>query len=55
MPVLRGLRGIYDRHADRLHDFWIGVVRHRDAAADYPNVLCTAAALTLWRKDFGPY
>jgi hypothetical protein len=26
--------GIYDRYADRLHDFCVGMVRDRDAAAD---------------------
>jgi hypothetical protein len=46
---------IYDCHADRLHDFCIGVLRDRAAAAECANVLCTAAALTLRRKDFGPY
>jgi hypothetical protein len=37
--------GIFDRYADRLHDFSIGVVRDRDAAADCVlDVFCTAAA-----------
>jgi RNA polymerase sigma factor (sigma-70 family) len=36
--------GIYDRYADRLHDFCIGMVRDRDAAADcVQDVFCTAA------------
>ncbi|MBB5163718.1 RNA polymerase sigma factor [Mycobacterium sp. AZCC_0083] len=35
---------IYDRYADRLHDFCIGMVRDRDAAADcVQDVFCTAA------------
>ena len=36
--------GIYDRYANRLHDFCIGMVRDRDAAADcVQDVFCTAA------------
>jgi RNA polymerase sigma factor (sigma-70 family) len=36
--------GIYDRYADRLHDFCIGMVRDRDMAADcVQEVFCTAA------------
>lgn len=36
--------GIYDRYADRLHDFCVGMVRDRDAAADcVQDVFCTAA------------
>jgi RNA polymerase sigma factor (sigma-70 family) len=36
--------GIYDRYADRLHDFCIGMLRDRDAAADcVQDVFCTAA------------
>jgi RNA polymerase sigma factor (sigma-70 family) len=36
--------GIYDRYADRLHDFCVGMVRDRDAAADcVQEVFCTAA------------
>jgi len=36
--------GIYDRYADRLHDFCIGMVRDREAAADcVQEVFCTAA------------
>jgi RNA polymerase sigma factor (sigma-70 family) len=39
------LAGIYDRYADRLHDFCVGMVRDRDAAADcVQEVFCTAAA-----------
>ena len=36
--------GIYDRYADRLHDFCVGIVHDRDAAADcVQDVFCTAA------------
>jgi RNA polymerase sigma factor (sigma-70 family) len=36
--------GIYDRYADRLHDFCVGMVRDRDTAADcVQDVFCTAA------------
>jgi RNA polymerase sigma factor (sigma-70 family) len=36
--------GIYDRYADRLHDFCVGMVRDHDAAADcVQDVFCTAA------------
>ena len=36
--------GIYDRYGDRLHDFCVGMVRDRDAAADcVQDVFCTAA------------
>ncbi|MCV7102604.1 sigma-70 family RNA polymerase sigma factor, partial [Mycobacterium palustre] len=35
---------IYDRYADRLHDFCIGMVRDRDSAADcVQDVFCAAA------------
>ncbi len=35
---------IYDRYADRLHDFCIGMLRDRDAAADcVQDAFCTAA------------
>src|ERR1700709_2367602 len=35
---------IYDRYADRLHDFCIGLLRDRDAAADcVQDAFCTAA------------
>jgi RNA polymerase sigma factor (sigma-70 family) len=37
--------GIYDRYADRLHDFCTGMLRDRDAAADcVQDVFCIAAA-----------
>lgn len=36
--------GIYDRYADRLHDFCIGMLRDRDDAADcVQDAFCTAA------------
>jgi RNA polymerase sigma factor (sigma-70 family) len=36
--------GIYDRYVDRLHDFCVGMLRDRDAAADcVQDVFCTAA------------
>ncbi|HXO51771.1 MAG TPA: sigma-70 family RNA polymerase sigma factor, partial [Mycobacterium sp.] len=36
--------GIYERYADRLHDFCTGMVRDRDAAADcVQDVFCSAA------------
>jgi RNA polymerase sigma factor (sigma-70 family) len=36
--------GIYDRYANRLHDFCIGMLRDRDAAADcVQDVFCVAA------------
>ncbi|KMO69675.1 RNA polymerase sigma factor [Mycolicibacterium chlorophenolicum] len=39
------LAAIYDRYADRLHDFCIGMLRDRDAAADcVQDTFCTAAA-----------
>lgn len=39
------LATIYDRYADRLHDFCIGMLRDRDAAADcVQDTFCTAAA-----------
>jgi len=35
---------IYDRYVDRLHDFCVGMVRDRDAAADcVQDAFCTAA------------
>jgi RNA polymerase sigma factor (sigma-70 family) len=44
--------GIYDRYADRLHDFCIGMVRDRDAAADcVQEVFCTAAAQLATLRD----
>ena len=40
----RAFAQIYDRYADRLHDFCIGMLRDRDAAADcVQDVFCTAA------------
>ena len=37
--------GIYDRYADRLYDFSVGMLRDRDAAADcVQDTFCTAAA-----------
>ena len=39
------LAEIYDRYADRLHDFCIGMLRNRDVAADcVQDTFCTAAA-----------
>ncbi len=36
--------GIYDRYADRLYDFCVGMLRDRDVAADcVQDVFCTAA------------
>lgn len=41
----RAFASIYDRYADRLHDFCIGMLRDRDAAADcVQDVFCAAAA-----------
>ncbi|OBI90464.1 RNA polymerase sigma factor, partial [Mycobacterium sp. 1245805.9] len=40
----RAFAMIYDRYADRLHDFCIGMVRDRDTAADcVQDVFCSAA------------
>ena len=40
----RAFAMIYDRYADRLHDFCVGMVRDRDAAADcVQDVFCNAA------------
>jgi RNA polymerase sigma factor (sigma-70 family) len=40
----RAFAMIYDRYADRLHDFCVGMVRDRDAAADcVQDVFCAAA------------
>ncbi len=40
----RAFAGIYDRYADRLHDFCVGMLRDRDAAADcVQDVFCAAA------------
>jgi RNA polymerase sigma factor (sigma-70 family) len=44
--------GIYDRYADRLHDFCIGMVRDREAAADcVQEVFCTAAVKLTKLRD----
>jgi RNA polymerase sigma factor (sigma-70 family) len=41
----RAFAGIYDRYADRLYSFCIGMLADRDAAADcVQEVFCTAAA-----------
>jgi RNA polymerase sigma factor (sigma-70 family) len=46
--------GIYDRYADRLHDFCVGMVRDRDAAADcVQDVFCTAAVQLRTLRDPG--
>jgi RNA polymerase sigma factor (sigma-70 family) len=38
------LAGIYDRYADRLHDFCLGMLRDREGAADcVQDTFCTAA------------
>jgi RNA polymerase sigma factor (sigma-70 family) len=43
---------IYDRFADRLHDFCIGMLRDRDAAADcVQEVFCTVADRLSQLKD----
>jgi RNA polymerase sigma factor (sigma-70 family) len=43
---------IYDRYADRLHDFCIGMLRDRDAAADcVQEVFCTVADRLSQLKD----
>jgi RNA polymerase sigma factor (sigma-70 family) len=40
----RAFAQIYDRYADRLHDFCVGMLRERDGAADcVQDVFCTAA------------
>lgn len=42
----RAFAEIYDRYADRLHDFCIGMLRDRDAAADcVQDTFCTAATI----------
>ncbi|MGO9153927.1 RNA polymerase sigma factor [Mycobacterium sp.] len=44
--------GIYDRYADRLHDFCIGMVCDREAAADcVQEVFCTAAVQLTKLRD----
>jgi len=41
----RAIAGIYDRYADRLYNFCVGMLADRDAAADcVQEVFCTAAA-----------
>ena len=40
----KAFAGIYDRYADKLHDFCVGILRDRDAAADcVQDVFVTAA------------
>ena len=39
--------GIYDRYADRLHDFCVGMVRDREAAADCVQDTFVTAATRL--------
>lgn len=44
--------GIYDRYADRLHDFCIGMLRNRDDAADcVQDTFCTAATQMSGLRD----
>lgn len=44
--------GIYDRYADRLHDFCVGMLRDRDAAADcVQDAFCTAATRLSQLRD----
>jgi RNA polymerase sigma factor (sigma-70 family) len=43
------LGAIYDRYADRLHDFCVGMLRDRDAAADCVQDTFCAAAINLAR------
>src|SRR5689334_1046693 len=43
---------IYDRYADRLHDFCVGMLRDRDGAADcVQDTFCIAAARLPQLKD----
>ena len=43
---------IYDRYANRLHDFCVGMLRDRDAAADcVQDAFCTAAAKLTQLRD----
>jgi RNA polymerase sigma factor (sigma-70 family) len=42
-----GFAAIYDRYADRLHDFCVGMLRDRDAAADCVQDTFTTAATRL--------
>ena len=44
--------GIYDRYADRLYDFCVGMVRDRDTAADcVQDTFCTAATRLASLRD----
>ena len=44
--------GIYDRYADRLHDFCVGMLRDRDGAADcVQDVFCIAATRLTQLRD----
>jgi RNA polymerase sigma factor (sigma-70 family) len=44
--------GIYDRYADRLHDFCVGMLRDRDGAADcVQDVFCIAATRLSQLRD----
>ncbi|HET6737246.1 RNA polymerase sigma factor [Mycobacterium sp.] len=44
--------GIYDRYADRLHDFCVGMLRDRDGAADcVQDTFCTAATRLSQLRD----
>jgi RNA polymerase sigma factor (sigma-70 family) len=44
--------GIYDRYADRLHDFCVGMLRDRDSAADcVQEVFCTAVSRLSQLRD----
>src|SRR5262249_44386924 len=44
--------GIYDRYADRLHDFCVGMLRDSDSAADcVQDVFCTAATRLSQLRD----
>jgi RNA polymerase sigma factor (sigma-70 family) len=48
----RAFAMIYDRYANRLHDFCVGMVRDRDAAADcVQDVFCTAATQLAKLRD----
>ena len=48
----RAFAAIYDRYADRLHDFCIGMLRDRDAAADcVQDTFCIAATTLTSLRD----
>jgi RNA polymerase sigma factor (sigma-70 family) len=48
----RAFAQIYDRYADRLHDFCVGMLRDRDSAADcVQDVFCTAATTLTQLRD----